>query len=137
MKAPSLPLTLYVDLDCPLCAREVQWLRRHASAERLQLVDISSADFDPTQAGQTMQTLNECLHARSATGEWLTGIDATLWSWRAAGVGRWAAPLAWKPLRPLFRLIYWLFSLIRPNLGWLPHPDGSRRCQDTCPPKGP
>ena len=29
-------------------------------------------------------------------------------------------------------LAYWLFSLARPHLGWLPHPDGSRRCKDRC-----
>jgi predicted DCC family thiol-disulfide oxidoreductase YuxK len=136
MNEPSLPLTLYIDLDCPLCAREVHWLQRHASPARLQLVDISAPGFDPAPTGRSLQALHDCLHARSASGEWLTGIDATLWSWRAAGVGHWAAPLAWRPLRPLLRLAYWLFSLLRPSLGWLPHPDGSRRCRDACPPKG-
>nr|WP_249934970.1 hypothetical protein [Azotobacter chroococcum] len=77
--------------------------------------------------------LQQCLHARSASGEWFTSIDATLWSWRAAGVGRWVAPLAWRPLRPLFLLAYKLFSLARPHLAWLPHPDGSRRCKGVCP----
>ncbi|WP_407310715.1 thiol-disulfide oxidoreductase DCC family protein [Pseudomonas sp. nanlin1] len=137
MTSPRLPLTLYVDLDCPLCAREVNWLRRHASPQRLQLVDISAADFDPAATGKSQQTLSECLHARSADGQWLTGIDATLWSWRAAGVGKWAAPLAWKPLRPLFLLAYAVFKRARPHLAWLPHPDGGRRCKDTCPPAKP
>ncbi|WP_297835749.1 thiol-disulfide oxidoreductase DCC family protein [Pseudomonas sp.] len=135
METPSLPLTLYVDLDCPLCAREVQWLHRHAKPERLALVDISAADFDPTSTGRTLQELGDRLHARSASGQWLTGIDATLWSWRAAGVGRWAAPLAWKPLRPLFLVLYRLFALARPHLSWLPHPEGSRRCRGVCSPR--
>lgn len=132
MKSPALPLTLYVDLDCPLCAREVRWLSGHAKPERLLLVDISAADFDAAPTGHSLQQLSDCLHGCSADGQWLTGIDATLWSWRAAGVGKWAAPLAWKPLRPFFLLAYRVFKVARPHLAWLPHPDGSRRCRDTC-----
>ncbi|SEJ52261.1 Predicted thiol-disulfide oxidoreductase YuxK, DCC family [Azotobacter beijerinckii] len=133
MKMPDLPLTLYVDHACPLCAREILWLRRHADPARLVLVDISAEDFDARPLGRSLEQLQQCLHARSASGEWLTGIDATLWSWRAAGVGRWVAPLGWRSLRPLFLLTYKLFTLARPHLGWLPHPDGSRRCKDVCP----
>lgn len=133
MKTPDLPLTLYVDMACPLCAREIHWLRRHADPARLVLVDISSEAFDPTPLGRSLEALQQCLHARSASGEWLTGIDATLWSWRAAGVGGWVAPLGWRPLRPVFRLVYRLFTLARPHLAWLPHPDGGRRCKEVCP----
>lgn len=129
---PRYPLTLYVDRDCPLCAREIRWLERHADPARLRLVDIAAADFDATAAGRTRAQLQDRLHARTADGQWLIGIDATLWSWRAAGLGRWAAPLAWRPLRPLWRALYGLFARLRPRLHWLPHPDGARRCKDRC-----
>ncbi|WP_407290638.1 thiol-disulfide oxidoreductase DCC family protein [Stutzerimonas zhaodongensis] len=119
---PKLPLTLYVDGACPLCAREVIWLRRHATPDRLQLVDISAPEFFSEE--RSLEQLRAKLHARSADGHWLTGLDATYWSWRAAGRGRWAAPLGWRLLRPLLLLAYWLFSLARPHLGWLPHPSG-------------
>jgi len=140
MKTPEFPLTLYVDLACPLCAREVRWLARHARPERLVMRDISAPDFDAAASGRSLRQLSECLHACSASGEWLTGIDATLWSWRAAGVGRWVAALAWRPLRPLFLAGYRLFARARPHLAWLPHPDASRRCRDACrtdDPRGP
>lgn len=128
----KLPLTLYVDGACPLCAREVIWLRRHATQERLRLVDISSPGFVSEE--RSLDQLRGKLHARSADGHWLTGLDATYWSWRAAGLGKWAAPLGWRPLRPLLLLAYWLFSLARPHLGWLPHPESSSRCTDRCDP---
>jgi predicted DCC family thiol-disulfide oxidoreductase YuxK len=127
---PQWPLTLYFDGDCPLCAREIQLLRRRADEHRLNLVDISLGDFDPAVVGQSKQTLQDCLHARFADGQWVTGLDATLWSWRAAGLDRWAAPLTWKPLRPLLELGYRLFCRLRPHLNWLPHPQGSQRCTD-------
>lgn len=124
------PLTLYFDGDCPLCAREIRLLRQHAAEHRLLFVDISSGEFDASSLGFTFEQMQSLLHARFADGQWVTGLDATLWSWRAAGLGLWATPLSWRALRPLFELGYRLFCRLRPALAWLPHPDGSRRCVD-------
>lgn len=129
-KQPQWPLTLYYDGDCPLCAREIQLLRKRACTERLSLIDISRNDFLADATGHTKQTLQNRLHARFADGQWVTGLDATLWSWRAAGLDRWTAPLTWPALRPLLELGYRLFCHLRPHLNWLPHPDGSQRCTD-------
>jgi len=124
------PLTLYFDGDCPLCAREIRLLRQRAPQHRLLFVDISSVEFDATTLGFTFVQMQSILHARFADGHWVTGLDATLWSWRAAGMGFWATPLTWPALRPMFELGYRLFCRLRPALAWLPHPDGSRRCID-------
>src|SRR3989338_2928530 len=82
---PSWPLTLYYDGDCPLCAREIKLLRQRADVQRLCLVDISVNDFHPESVGYSRETLQNLLHARFADGQWVTGLDATLWSWRGAG----------------------------------------------------
>ncbi|WP_443218115.1 thiol-disulfide oxidoreductase DCC family protein [Pseudomonas sp. MIL19] len=135
---PHWPLTLYYDGDCPLCAREIQLLRKRASAERLSLVDISREDFQAETTGYSKEILQNRLHARFADGEWVTGLDATLWSWRAAGLDRWAAPLTWPALRPVLELGYRLFCRLRPHLTWLPHPDAGQRCTDNqCNSKDP
>lgn len=130
IKQPHWPLTLYYDGDCPLCAREIQVLRKRASRERLTLVDISQSDFEVETTGHSKETLQNRLHAHFADGQWVTGLDATLWSWRAAGLDRWAAPLTWPVLRPVLELGYRLFCRLRPHLTWLPHPEGSQRCKD-------
>ncbi|MDP9524502.1 thiol-disulfide oxidoreductase DCC family protein [Pseudomonas putida] len=123
------PLILYFDGACPLCAREVAFLRRRSTAAKLILIDIDGDDFDPRLLGLTIEQLRSCLHARFANDQWVTGLDATLWSWRAAGVGLWAAPLSWRPLRPLLSFVYRLFCLLRLGLAWLPHPEGGQRCK--------
>lgn len=130
IKQPNWPLTLYFDGECPLCAREISLLRKRASAERLTLVDISMDDFQAHATGHSKETLQNRLHAQFADGQWVTGLDATLWSWRAAGLDRWAAPLTWPALRPLLELGYRLFCRLRPHLNWLPHPDAGQRCSD-------
>ena len=127
---PKWPLTLYFDGDCPLCAREIKVLRGRATEERLRFVDISEQGFDPRSVGLTFDRMASLLHARFDDGTWVTGLDATLWSWRAAGLGFWAAPLAWRPARPVLNLAYRLFCRWRAHLAWLPHPDGGARCRD-------
>src|SRR5690606_26370025 len=62
MPMPTLPLTLYVDADCPLCAREIHLLQRRADPQRLRLVDISAADFDASAAGLSRTQLGQVLH---------------------------------------------------------------------------
>ncbi|MEE4086206.1 DUF393 domain-containing protein [Pseudomonas viridiflava] len=123
------PLTLYFDGECPLCAREIKLLRAHAAPDRLHFVDISDEAFDPQAMGYTLEQMESVLHAKFDDGTWVTGLDATLWSWRAAGLGAWAAPLSWPAFRPLLNVAYRLFCRWRPQLAWLPHPDGSARCR--------
>ena len=129
MSAPW-PLTLYHDGDCPLCAREIAVLRRRALPGRLILQDIRDPAFDPSPFGLDVATLAGRLHGRLADGRWVTGLDATVWSWRAAGFERAAGVLGWRWLRPLLDGLYRLFCRLRPQLHWLPHPDGGRRCKD-------
>jgi predicted DCC family thiol-disulfide oxidoreductase YuxK len=129
-KAEKWPLTLYFDGDCPLCAREIKILRGRAKPERLVFVDLSDAAFDAKSLGFTLESMQSSLHARFNDGSWVTGLDATLWSWRAAGMGVWAAPLSWRMIRPLLDIGYRFFCRSRPYLAWLPHPDGGRRCND-------
>ncbi|QKG68494.1 DUF393 domain-containing protein [Pseudomonas sp. B14-6] len=124
------PLTLYFDGECPLCAREIKFLSQRALDTRLRFVDINDADFDSTALGFTFEQMQSSLHARFADGRWMKGLDATLWSWRAAGLGFWATPLTWPAIRPLLTVGYRLFCRVRPYLACLPHPDGSRRCRD-------
>ena len=95
----------------------------------LQLSDIRAADFDPAAIGCSLAQLQNLLHGRFADGHWVTGLDATYWSWTAAGHTWLARPLGWRWLRPTRDGLYRLFCRLRPGLTWLPHPDGARRCQ--------
>ena len=129
-KKVNWPLTLYFDGECPLCAREIKFLQGRAAKDRLFFVDISSGAFDAKALGFTFEHMQSSLHACFADGLWVTGLDATLWSWRAAGLGFWATPLTWSVFRPLLEFGYRLFCRLRPHLAWLPHPEGGRRCVD-------
>ena len=124
------PLTLYHDADCPLCAREINFLRKRSDPTRLILVDISAADFDAfQQTGRSLPVLQASLHGQDASGRWFTGLDATRASWLAGGFKRASWILGLPPVRWLLLPGYRLFAWLRPSLHWLPHPDGAARCK--------
>ena len=69
------PLTLYFDGECPLCAREIKLLRRHAVKDQLLFVDISNGAFDAKALGFRFEQMQSSLHARFADGRWVTGLE--------------------------------------------------------------
>ncbi|MFP8777109.1 thiol-disulfide oxidoreductase DCC family protein [Hydrogenophaga sp. RWCD_12] len=95
------PLTLYYDGACPLCMAEMRNLMlRNERDQRLRFVDIAAPGFE-TPAGVTKEALARLLHARSASGEWLRGVDTFVAMYEAVGVSWVARSLNWRWLRPL------------------------------------
>jgi hypothetical protein len=65
---PDLPLTVYYDKSCPLCATEIHALR-DLDPKGFRLVDCSAPDFADAMRDDMMARM----HARDAQGRWLTG----------------------------------------------------------------
>lgn len=112
----TYPLTLLIDGECPLCKREVAWLDRRDKHDRLRFVDIASVDFDPALYSKTLDELMGSIHAVTAGGETVTGVEVFRRAYRAIGLGWLVAPTAWPILRPIFDALYRVFAKIRPRL---------------------
>ena len=112
----TYPLTLLIDGECPLCKREVAWLDRRDKHDRLRFVDIASVDFDPALYSKTLDELMGSIHAVTAGGETVTGVEVFRRAYRAIGLGWLVAPTAWPILRPIFDALYRAFAKIRPRL---------------------
>ena len=112
----TYPLTLLIDGECPLCKREVAWLDRRDKHDRLRFVDIASVDFDPALYSKTLDELMGSIHAVTAGGETVTGVEVFRRAYRAIGLGWLVAPTAWPILRPIFDALYHAFAKIRPRL---------------------
>lgn len=94
--------TLYYDGQCPLCLREIRTLRRLGRGG-LALADIHHlADPALPRREQLLRTL----HLRTATGEWLTGVEATVRAWSHTPWGWLFRPLLWPGIAPLARRLY-------------------------------
>jgi predicted DCC family thiol-disulfide oxidoreductase YuxK len=91
MNESAYPLTLFFDGACPICNAEMHLLRRRDSAGRLRFVDVAAPGFVPP-AGAALPAMLAQIHALTADGRWLVGVD-TLRATSAAVGRRWLAAL--------------------------------------------
>jgi len=104
-----VPLTVYYDKSCPMCATEMHVIEGLDWRGRLLLVDCSAPDFEDGQAvreGVTREAMMTRLHARDPEGRWLTGLDAFEAVYASAGLTRMARFWGSRRLRPLLGRIY-------------------------------
>lgn len=114
----SSAYTLYYDGACPLCRKEVNWLKKrsHRKGYPLRFTDISDPTFTTDNLGKTLPQLMAELHLRTPDGRWYTAMPATRRIYRLIGLGWLMAPTGWPLLRPLFDRLYAGFARIRPRL---------------------
>lgn len=126
-ESPSMPapeFTLLYDHECPMCRREVEWLRRRDRHQRFAAIDISAPDFDAGRYGLSRERVHARLHGLTADGTVVEGMAAVRASWRAVGLGWVMAPTGWPVLRWVFDAAYRVFARYRVPLGRL----FGRRC---------
>jgi predicted DCC family thiol-disulfide oxidoreductase YuxK len=83
MRQPEL--TLLYDGTCPICAWEKRKLARSDKHGHLDFINIHAADFNASVYGVSMQDLMGRLHAITADGRLIQGVDTLLQSYRAVG----------------------------------------------------
>ena len=104
-----VPLTVYYDKSCPLCATEMHTLEGLDWRGRLEFVDCSPQDFEDRRAageGVTRADMMRRMHVRDPEGRWLVGMDAFEAVYAAAGLKRTARFWGSPTLRPLLGRIY-------------------------------
>jgi predicted DCC family thiol-disulfide oxidoreductase YuxK len=122
------------DGDCPLCAREVAFLRRRNERGALDLVDISDPGFDPSSwgldaQGLTRQDLMARIHGVMPDGRVIEGMEVFRRAYAAVGLGWVMAPSGWPVLGRLFDAAYAWFARNRLRLTGRGH---AHACGDAC-----
>jgi predicted DCC family thiol-disulfide oxidoreductase YuxK len=117
---------LFFDGACPLCSREIAWLKRRDRAGNLRLEDISSSGFDPARYGLTREELDRVLHGIRCDGKVVRGMDAVREAYRSVGLGWLLAPTRLPGVKSLSDLLYGWFASNRHALGRLLQ----RHCED-------
>lgn len=109
-------LTLLYDGGCPLCLREVTFLRRrderlHPGAPQLAFVDIDDPSYDPSaHAGISYRAAMGRIHAVAADGAVLRDVEVFRRAYQLVGLGWLYAPTRWPLLRPLVDRLYGLWA---------------------------
>jgi len=101
-----LTLTLYYDGNCALCRAQMARLRQLDTACRLGFSDIAAPDFFPEALGVSKEALGTEIHALTADGRLMVGLDSIIAAYTAVGRGWLVAPLRIGVLRPLFVAMY-------------------------------
>jgi predicted DCC family thiol-disulfide oxidoreductase YuxK len=124
-ESSSFQIKLLYDGDCPLCGREVAFLRRRNRRGQLAFEDIAAPGFDPARYGLERADVMARMHGVLPDGRVVEGMEVFRRAYAAVGLGALLAPTRWPLLRPLFDRAYAVFA--RNRLRW------TGRCEDgTC-----
>lgn len=129
---PVYPLKIFFDGSCSVCATEMAVYKRKEYAGRLQFVDISAREFDPTHYGITLDAFMFEMHAIDLDGHVYRGVDAFRAIWQAFPTATryrlLGALVALPGVHLLARATYWCFARVRRYL-----PESREACKDgTC-----
>jgi len=108
---------LLFDGQCPLCRREVEWLRRRDRNRRLAFEDISSPGFDAARYGLTQTQVLGVMHGIFPDGRIVRKVAAFREAYRLVGLGWLLAPTGWPVLRWFADRFYEWFARNRIAIG--------------------
>lgn len=134
---PSWKIKLLYDGDCPLCLREVNFLRkRDAGRGLVALVDIADDNYNPDEnGGVDFETAMGRIHALLPDGTVIRDVEVFRQVYEALGMG-WIYAVTKLPL--VGALADWLYGLWagwrlrltgRPDLATIVAERNQRRCQ--------
>lgn len=80
-------LEVFFDGGCPLCRREVNFLKRRDRRGKIKFTDIDAPDFSAEACGKSHQELMARMHGRLPDGTWITGVEVFRRLYAAIGFG--------------------------------------------------
>jgi len=115
---PARPHSVEVFHDgaCPLCVREMRWLRRLDRHGRILFTDLSAPSFDPAPLGLTFGALMARIHGRLPDGRVIEGVEVFRQLYAAVGFRRLAALSRAPVVSHLLTAAYTLFAKNRLRL---------------------
>ncbi len=124
----QIKLTVLFDGGCPLCQREVSFLRSRDSFGCILFVDIDSPQYRPDlYSGISYREAMGRIHAITASGEVLKDVRVFREVYRLVGLGWVYAPTTWPVLEPLGDKFYRLWA--RWRLPFTRRPSLDQLCQ--------
>jgi predicted DCC family thiol-disulfide oxidoreductase YuxK len=112
----SFEIEVFFDGGCPLCAREMNWLRRRDKANRIKFTDIDDPNFEPAAHGKSIADLMAQMHGRLPDGTWLGGVEVFRRIYSAIGFHKLAFLSRLPIISQALDAGYWLFAKYRPRL---------------------
>lgn len=80
-------IEVFYDGACPLCMREVDFLRALNRKGRIRFTDISGPLFTPSDYGKTLESFMVSIQGRLSSGQWIEGVEVFRQLYAAVGFG--------------------------------------------------
>ena len=112
-QARDQPFEVFYDEQCPLCRKEINFIRKRDKHSRLKLTDISASDFDPTSTGKSLDLLMREIHGRYSDGSLVTGVEVFREIYQRIGFGAFVIPTRWFAVRWIMDRFYNIFAALR------------------------
>lgn len=110
-------ISVYYDGLCKVCSFEIEHYKKQKGAESIQFVDITSPRFDAAAEGLDPFLVHKYLHARTETGEIISGVETFRLIWKYLPKYDWAYRLSsYSFLRAGLEAFYQVFVVARPYL---------------------
>ena len=107
-------LILLFDGGCPLCLREVKFLRSRDTLDNISFIDIDSPKYQPDlYSGISYKDAMGRIHAINESGEILKDVAVFREAYRLIGLGWIYAPTSWPILGSLIDQVYKLWAQLR------------------------
>ncbi len=84
---PAPGIEVFYDGGCPICAREVRFLRRWDRRNAIRFTDIDAPDFKAMPGGPAADNLMARIHARLPDGTWIQGVEVFRRLYATIGLG--------------------------------------------------
>jgi predicted DCC family thiol-disulfide oxidoreductase YuxK len=116
----------FYDGACPLCTREVNFLRRIDRHGKIRFTNIAADDFRANDYGIDLNEFMTEIHGRLPDGTWVRGVEVFRRLYSAVGCG----PIVWATRLPLIRSLldraYSMFA--RNRLRWTGRCSSNTNC---------
>lgn len=109
----TAPFEVFYDEQCPLCRKEINFIRRRDKQNRITLTDISAADFDAAETGKSLDELMREIHGRYGDGSLITGVEVFREIYQRIGLGFFVRPTRLPGIRWIMDRMYNLFAKLR------------------------
>lgn len=124
----STQLEVFFDGDCPLCTKEIRFVRRMDRKARVLFTDIAAPGFDAARIGRTQEDLMARIQARRPDGSFVDGVEVFRLMYAAVGLSPLVALTRLPGISQLLDAGYTWFAKNRLRL--------TGRCDDgTCTPR--
>ncbi|MCB0340172.1 MAG: DUF393 domain-containing protein [Bdellovibrionales bacterium] len=118
-------LKVFFDGDCPICCREINWLRKRTGETDVVYENIADPKFKESSDALSYDAAMKKMQALLPDGRVISGVEVFRQLYKHAGLGWLLAPTGWPILRPIFDLLYAIFARYRLRLTGRKCDDGS------------